>query len=1012
MEALLELREVLKKLQWFGEVNRQGFIKITKKLDKKIPGSNAREGYFHAKVESRPFASNSQLLKDINDVNDWLSHLDEAKASDDTVSVHSSASSKRVSLRTTTSLSRNLLDIVDQAIRDDNVPILSEVLLMAQTESQDSAPLPRSVLLNFLQRSISCESKGCIDRLLKDIDTLDEDDDLNQRNCIHRIVISVGRSRTIESQRKSHALSDPILEATKFVAPAESSFKFPPPPPLTPPESDLSLDQSDGAVQILVLLLDKLRPQQRSALQARDAYGRLPLHYAAQYGPAVSCHEIIKHMQEWGQFDVSEGIDASSWQDSQGYTPLHLGVIAGNMFTTKALLEAEDWQRTGDGKLPTQKPSKRLGAVLALATKSIFVSIVRLLIDAGVDINYQDGQGETALHLAARFGHDQCAQVLVEGNEFQKANLEIAEKTSAWTPLFVACNEGFSSIVEQLIVAGANLERLDASGWTAKEHATFRGNLAIARRLAEFTAPPRNNSEYFATQMPTGSGFRDAGLTGAEKDNSRGANKPLRYEKSSSRRYLTNDSMIIVTLGSVDSSKEVKPVELDRIPVAEARLMQLDTPLSIIVTASGASGEATAIDLPVQDNISTDPMAFTTADFNKVKLMFNITSKYSGTNSNIIGRGVAQLASLRTNFSSKRSSLYSNVSVPILAATTLEVIGSVNFSLLVVTPFSHPDMNVSEEREHWKKTPSAMVIGHRGLGKNVSARKSLQLGENTVQSFVAAANFGASYVEFDVQLTKDLVPVIYHDFLVGETGIDAPVHTVTLEQFLHFGGGPGSRRAAADPIPLRRRDSFSAGMSEETSTSGLSERMKHTRALKTQGFKANSRGHTIQAPFTTLEELFKTLPGSLGFNIEIKYPMLSESQGHEMDPYAVELNSFVDTILTKVYDLGGKRNIIFSSFNPEICILLSLKQSSIPVLFLTVAGLAPVGDIRAESLKEAIRFAGRWSLLGVVSVTDPLVLCPRLIKVVQESGLACVTYGVQNNDLENVKVSYRAFQFN
>lgn len=37
-------------------------------------------------------------------------------------------------------------------------------------------------------------------------------------------------------------------------------------------------------------------------------------------------------------------------------------------------------------------------------------------------------------------------------------------------------------------------------------------------------------------------------------------------------------------------------------------------------------------------------------------------------------------------------------------------------------------------------------------------------------------------VQFDVQLTKDHVPVLYHDFLVGETGIDAPVHTLTLEQ--------------------------------------------------------------------------------------------------------------------------------------------------------------------------------------------------------------------------------------
>ncbi len=43
-------------------------------------------------------------------------------------------------------------------------------------------------------------------------------------------------------------------------------------------------------------------------------------------------------------------------------------------------------------------------------------------------------------------------------------------------------------------------------------------------------------------------------------------------------------------------------------------------------------------------------------------------------------------------------------------------------------------------------------------------------------------NHGVADLCADVQLTKDHVPVIYHDFLVSETGIDAPVHTLTLEQ--------------------------------------------------------------------------------------------------------------------------------------------------------------------------------------------------------------------------------------
>lgn len=125
-----------------------------------------------------------------------------------------------------------------------------------------------------------------------------------------------------------------------------------------------------------------------------------------------------------------------------------------------------------------------------------------------------------------------------------------------------------------------------------------------------------------------------------------------------------------------------------------------------------------------------------------------------------------------------------------------------------------------------------------------------------------------------------------------------------------------------------------------------------------------------------------------------------------MDTYAVELNSFVDTILTKVYDLGGGRDMLFSSFNPDICLLLSFKQPSIPVLFLTDAGASPVGDIRASSLQEAVRFASRWNLLGIVTQAEPLVLCPRLVRIVKESGLVCVSYGALNNEGENVDVSF------
>lgn len=137
----------------------------------------------------------------------------------------------------------------------------------------------------------------------------------------------------------------------------------------------------------------------------------------------------------------------------------------------------------------------------------------------------------------------------------------------------------------------------------------------------------------------------------------------------------------------------------------------------------------------------------------------------------------------------------------------------------------------------------------------------------------------------------------------------------------------------------------------------------------------------------------------------MKYPMLHESEEHEMDTYAVELNSFCDTVLSKVYDLAGERHIIFSSFNPDICLCLSYKQPSIPILFLTDAGCCEVCDIRASSLQEAIRFARRWNLLGIVAAAEPFVNSPRLIKIVKENGIVCFSYGTLNNDPEMVRVS-------
>ncbi|KAI1453509.1 glycerophosphodiester phosphodiesterase GDE1 [Annulohypoxylon moriforme] len=1019
MGALLELRNQLRNLQWFGEINRRGFVKITKKLDKKVPDTTTQERYITTKVDPKPFAKDTTTVRLINEINKWLSALGDAQNLDDTASVKSTRSVRslgRVTAKAMLSVSQAVLDKLDAAVRKDDVTALEGILTSENLITLEQAS--QEMLLNLLQRSISARSKACIAYVLKQIKTLDEPSDLNERNCVHRLVIHIGRSKSsLASDLEPNAVSLPIKSHynSHYIAPAQANGSATARPVNGNGAGPQLLSKEDETVQILCYLLDCLQEEQRTALVSKDSLGRIPLHYAAQFGFVVLCQVIMAKMQEWGQFNVEDGIDAPQWQDQEGNAPLHLAVIGGHPLTTKCLLQGENWQ--GPTHKEGRKPVSKSSAVLALATKSNFVYIIRLLVEAGVDINWQDETGETALHIAARFGHAECAKILLEGSAEQKANLELAEKSFAWTPLHISAVDGHLDVAQLLVEAGADAGKTDSFGWTAKEHAALRGHLKIAKLLAEYTVDSPSFNAVEDDQTPSSGPSTPPETSSLEDRKSDGSTRITEPIKSFGHRYLRDRSLVLVSLGSMDMRKNIEAVKLDRVPLTEAHTNQLDTALSIVVSAQGAQGEPTIIDLPVHENISTEPILFTTTDASNVRLLFDIVPTYSGNEKNKIGRAVALLSSVRPSIGAKRMNLQGDVCVPIMGAN-LEVIGAVNFNFLIITPFSHPNMEINSQQTYWKKLSSTMVFGHRGLGKNFLENKSLQLGENTVSSFIAAANLGAHYVEFDVQLTKDHVPVIYHDFLVSETGIDAPVHTLTLEQFLHINNESQSRSRRGSPErkksdtnvnggkePGSRQRSLSMDLAKGVKDN-LNERMKYTLNFKQKGYKANTRGNFVQAPFATLEELFKKIPENVGFNIEMKYPMLFESEKEDMDTYAIELNSFCDTVLTKVYDMTKHRHIIFSSFNPDICLCLSFKQPSIPILFLTDAGTEEVSDIRASSLQEAVRFASRWNLLGIVSNAEPFVNSPRLVKVVKQTGLVCVSYGTQNNDSSLVQVSH------
>jgi len=108
-------------------------------------------------------------------------------------------------------------------------------------------------------------------------------------------------------------------------------------------------------------------------------------------------------------------------------------------------------------------------------------------------------------------------------------------------------------------------------------------------------------------------------------------------------------------------------------------------------------------------------------------------------------------------------------------------VGEMHLHFVVVTPFKHPENNLKNITFYqWK--PHVNVIGHRGFG----ASNRTFVTENTLLSFNTAHQFGIRYVEFDVQLTRDKVPVIFHDFTMEVSRnlhIKVPIASLTLKQF-------------------------------------------------------------------------------------------------------------------------------------------------------------------------------------------------------------------------------------
>lgn len=295
-------------------------------------------------------------------------------------------------------------------------------------------------------------------------------------------------------------------------------------------------------------------------------------------------------------------------------------------------------------------------------------------------------------------------------------------------------------------------------------------------------------------------------------------------------------------------------------------------------------------------------------------------------------------------------------------AQRLHVIGSHNSAsigqilveyLIVKNPVG---FNIQAPIPKWFSCSAQLNQGHRGSGTGCRADLPGSITENTIASFNYAARHGADMCELDVMCTADGVPIVYHNYFleieqVGTTQIDQ----LTLSQL----------RALKDSI---RHD----------------QNCEHTSKNLSPEMQRSSR------PFPTLKEVLSDVDQSCGLNIELKWPQLLPNGENEAGHYR-EINDFTDRILDCIFKNSNGRKIVLSTFSADIAVMLRLKQTQYPVLFVTNCDVKRYNDLATKTVQSAVHFAQAFDLAGINP--NAAHLTEYHVKYAQDRGLLVNAWG-------------------
>lgn len=847
LDQIEECRVWVMKLTQYASLNAEGFRKALKKFDKNHPKqSPILAAQYHTKVLSRSFAKYQSTL----------------------------SSAEGFLSKSSTIIGRQLVSSQAPAGTAEDKPIkevrrvwedIYKLQVRSVLESDDISAFKSIIPSMQLKLSLSSLEAG-ITRTPSGLDSLVAREHtllikyLLDSICTHQSVKCLGY--VIESEGLPIGHIEGLLNIS-LIDKVLSSI----------PERSPMVNENNSSEMIEMLM------ENGSNLEWRDFRGRNLIHKAVLSGSAICFAKILERLKH--RKDLLEQ------SDHDGLFPLFLAIernlsqICGTLVRTLSTAGCEI--------LLLSKPNKVLHPII-FASKLGFSETLSVLLAEHPNIDVVDSDGETAVYHCAKRNAVQCLELLLA----KGANPNIPENYRNWTPIFAGATEGFESCCALLIKFGADLSHRDRDGWMASEHAVFRGHLELLPML-----------------RPSGKQGEVPGQSSLESTPASTPVAGMEMVKEYGHAYLESTTQLRITLGHGSGDRaNHPPVELLTSPAIADNFLQLQ-----ISTAGTDTDDARLFDLPLRDY--SESISFTISSSDKfsispwAELRFDLFHHVGGDMPELIGRGSMILQSLIDGDGHPKNNGSVQLVSAILGHGSMDIVALVSFQALVATPFRHSNQNPGKITPYYKSVRTK-IIGHRGLGAN-SGLPHPQIGENTVLSFVMAASLGAEYVEFgttaaaikptfvDVQLTKDKVPVLYHDFIVKETYLETPICSLSLQKFLALRKSHQDKKTRYSTFD----DSFLRPAPRGTV-------LEDDERLRIPGRMPGM----IETPFATLREAFRKVPKNIGFNVEVKYPTKDEFLKWGLQ-YSHEINEYCDKILEVIFDEATDRPLILSSFHPE-----------------------------------------------------------------------------------------------